>query len=78
MVMYRKDLTDAAGVTIADNDSWENVMAGCRCNARPGKNGVYGACLRGKPGWATAWRSSRQWQPLAQLGLMLTCVQYST
>ena len=27
MVMYRKDLTDAAGVTIADNDSWENVKA---------------------------------------------------
>ena len=27
MVMYRKDLTDAAGVTIADNDSWENITA---------------------------------------------------
>ena len=25
--MYRKDLTDAAGVSIADNDSWDNVKA---------------------------------------------------
>ena len=25
MVMYRKDLTDAAGVSIADNDSWDNI-----------------------------------------------------
>ena len=27
MVMYRKDLTDAAVVTIADNDSWDNIKA---------------------------------------------------
>jgi len=27
MVMYRGDLADAAGVTIADNDSWDNVVA---------------------------------------------------
>ena len=27
MVMYRKDLTDAAGVTINDNDSWARVKA---------------------------------------------------
>jgi sorbitol/mannitol transport system substrate-binding protein len=59
MVMYRKDLTDAAGVTIADNDSWENVITAAAAMHDP-KNGVYGACLRGKPGWATAWRSSRQ------------------
>ncbi|MEN8840793.1 MAG: sugar ABC transporter substrate-binding protein [Octadecabacter sp.] len=50
MVMYRKDLTDAAGVTIADNDSWENVMAAAAAMHDP-DNGVYGACLRGKPGW---------------------------
>jgi len=25
MVMYRKDLTDAAGVTVRDNDSWANI-----------------------------------------------------
>ncbi|PHQ86392.1 MAG: sugar ABC transporter substrate-binding protein [Thalassobium sp.] len=50
MVMYRKDLADAAGVTIADNDSWDNVMAAAAAMHDP-DNGVYGACLRGKPGW---------------------------
>ncbi|MEL6617634.1 MAG: sugar ABC transporter substrate-binding protein [Pseudomonadota bacterium] len=50
MVMYRKDLADAAGVTIADNDSWENVKAAAAAMHDP-DNGVYGACLRGKPGW---------------------------
>jgi sorbitol/mannitol transport system substrate-binding protein len=50
MVMYRKDLTDAAGVTIADNDSWENITDAAAAMHDP-DNGVYGACLRGKPGW---------------------------
>jgi len=50
MVMYRKDLTDAAGVSIADNDSWDNIKAAAAAMHDP-DNGVYGACLRGKPGW---------------------------
>ena len=50
MVMYRKDLMDAAGVTIADNDSWDNVKAAAAAVHNPDA-GVYGACLRGKPGW---------------------------
>ena len=50
MVMYRKDLADAAGVTIGDNDSWDNVKAAAAAMHDP-DNGVYGACLRGKPGW---------------------------
>ncbi len=50
MVMYRKDLTDAAGVTIADNDSWDNIKAAAAAMHNPDA-GVYGACLRGKPGW---------------------------
>lgn len=50
MVMYRKDLADAAGVTIADNDSWDNIKAAAAAMHDP-DNGVYGACLRGKPGW---------------------------
>ena len=50
MVMYRKDLTEAAGATIADNDSWDNVKAAAAAMHDP-DNGVYGACLRGKPGW---------------------------
>lgn len=50
MVMYRKDLTDAAGVSIADNDSWDNVKVAAAAIHNPSA-GVYGACLRGKPGW---------------------------
>lgn len=50
MVMYRKDLADAAGVTVADNDSWENIMKAAAAMHNPDA-GVYGACLRGKPGW---------------------------
>ena len=50
MVMYRKDLTEAAGITIADNDTWDNVKAAAAAMHDP-DNGVYGACLRGKPGW---------------------------
>jgi len=46
MVMYRKDLTDAADVAIADNDSWDNVKAAAAAIHDP-DNGVYGACLRG-------------------------------
>ena len=50
MVMYRKDLTDAAGVEIKDNDSWDNIKAAAEAIHDP-ENGVYGVCLRGKPGW---------------------------
>ena len=50
MVMYRKDLTDAAGVTIRDNDSWARIKDAAAAIRDP-DNGVYGACLRGKPGW---------------------------
>jgi sorbitol/mannitol transport system substrate-binding protein len=50
MVMYRKDLTDAAGVTVRDNDSWANIKGAAMAMHDP-DNGVYGACLRGKPGW---------------------------
>ncbi|MEL6948105.1 MAG: extracellular solute-binding protein, partial [Pseudomonadota bacterium] len=50
MVMYRKDLTDAAGVTIGDGDSWDNIKKAAAAIHNPDK-GVYGVCLRGKPGW---------------------------
>ena len=50
MVMYRKDLTDAAGVSIKDNDSWDNIKKAAAAIHNPDA-GVYGACLRGKPGW---------------------------
>jgi sorbitol/mannitol transport system substrate-binding protein len=50
MVMYRKDLTDAAGVVVRDHDSWANIKGAAAAMHDP-DNGVYGACLRGKPGW---------------------------
>ena len=50
MVMYRKDLADAAGVSVKDNDSWDNIKKAAAAMHDP-DNGVYGACLRGKPGW---------------------------
>ncbi|MEP1207682.1 MAG: extracellular solute-binding protein [Rhizobiaceae bacterium] len=50
MVMYRKDLTDKAGVVVRDNDSWANIKGAAAAMHDP-DNGVYGACLRGKPGW---------------------------
>jgi sorbitol/mannitol transport system substrate-binding protein len=53
MVMYRKDLTDAAGVTIEDNDSWDNIKKAAAAIHNPDA-GVYGVCLRGKPGWGDA------------------------
>ncbi|MEO0747509.1 MAG: sugar ABC transporter substrate-binding protein [Pseudomonadota bacterium] len=49
MVMYRKDLTDAAGVSISDSDSWDNIRAAAEAIHNPDE--VYGVCLRGKPGW---------------------------
>ena len=59
MVMYRKDLADAAGVKIRDNDSWANVKGAAMAMHDP-DNGVYGACLRGKPGWGDYMAPSSQ------------------
>ena len=48
MVMYRKDLVEAADMSIRDMDSWGNIAK--VAEAITG-DGVYGVCLRGKPGW---------------------------
>ena len=50
MLMYRKDLADKAGVTFAERPTWEQVRDAASKMHDP-KNGVYGICLRGKPGW---------------------------
>jgi sorbitol/mannitol transport system substrate-binding protein len=50
MLMYRKDLTDKAGVTFAGRPTWNQVRDAAAKIHDP-KNGVYGICLRGKPGW---------------------------
>jgi sorbitol/mannitol transport system substrate-binding protein len=50
MLMYRKDLTDKAGITFAERPTWEQVRDAAAKIHDP-KAGVYGICLRGKPGW---------------------------
>ena len=50
MIMYRKDLMDAAGMTMPDNPSWGHVQDAAAAMTDK-DNGVYGICLRGKPGW---------------------------
>jgi sorbitol/mannitol transport system substrate-binding protein len=50
MLMYRKDLTEKAGITFADRPTWDQVRDAAAKINDP-KAGVYGICLRGKPGW---------------------------
>jgi sorbitol/mannitol transport system substrate-binding protein len=50
MLMYRKDLADNAGVTVPSNPTWAQVKDLAAKIHNP-KEGVYGICLRGKPGW---------------------------
>ena len=50
MLMYRKDLADKAGITFAERPTWTDVRAAAAKMHDP-KAGVYGICLRGKPGW---------------------------
>ncbi|MEP1330619.1 sugar ABC transporter substrate-binding protein [Pseudophaeobacter sp.] len=50
MIMYRKDLVDDAGLTIEDNPSWDHIRD-VAAALTDKDNGVYGICLRGKPGW---------------------------
>ncbi|MDM0069104.1 sugar ABC transporter substrate-binding protein [Variovorax sp. J31P207] len=50
MLMYRKDLADKVGFKMPDQPTWVQVkeLAG---KIHDPKGGVYGICLRGKPGW---------------------------
>lgn len=50
MLMYRKDLTDKAGVQVGQNPTWAQVRA-IAAKIHAPQNGIYGICLRGKPGW---------------------------
>ena len=47
-IMYRKDLADAAGVTIPDAPTWDDIAAAAKAMKT---DDVAGICLRGKPGW---------------------------
>jgi len=50
MLMYRSDLVQKAGATMPANPTWEQVHD-IAAKIHDPKNGVYGICLRGKPGW---------------------------
>jgi sorbitol/mannitol transport system substrate-binding protein len=50
MLMYRKDLADAAGITFEGRPTWDQVAEAAE-KMTDKENGVYGICLRGKPGW---------------------------
>jgi len=50
MLMYRSDLAQKAGVTFAERPTWDQVRDAAAKMTDP-RAGVYGICLRGKPGW---------------------------
>ena len=50
MIMYRKDLVAKTGLTMTDNPTWGHIRDIAEGIHDPA-NGVYGVCLRGKPGW---------------------------
>lgn len=50
MLYYRKDLFQKAGITVPDQPTYAQV-AQWASKVHDPNNGVYGICLRGKPGW---------------------------
>ncbi|MDO6460683.1 sugar ABC transporter substrate-binding protein [Granulosicoccaceae sp. 1_MG-2023] len=50
MLMYRTDLVEKAGMTMPEQPTWDHV-ADVAAKIHDPDNGVYGICLRGKPGW---------------------------
>ncbi|MBE2275875.1 MAG: sugar ABC transporter substrate-binding protein [Rhodobacteraceae bacterium] len=50
MVMYRKDLMDAAGLTMPDAPTWADIEKAAAAMTDKAKE-QYGICLRGKAGW---------------------------
>ena len=50
MIMYRSDLVRKAGMEINDRPTWEHLRT-VAAKIHDPSHGVYGICLRGKPGW---------------------------
>jgi sorbitol/mannitol transport system substrate-binding protein len=50
MVMYRKDLVDAAGMKMPDAPTWKDIKEIAAKITDKDKE-IYGVCLRGKAGW---------------------------
>jgi ABC-type glycerol-3-phosphate transport system substrate-binding protein len=73
--MYRTDLFKQAGLTMPDQPTWEQIRD-FAAKLTDKSKGLYGVCLRGKPGWgenmalitdmANTWRGKwfdMQWHP---------------
>jgi sorbitol/mannitol transport system substrate-binding protein len=50
MVMYRTDLMEQAGLEMPTDPTWQFIREAAAA-MHDAENGVYGICLRGKPGW---------------------------
>jgi sorbitol/mannitol transport system substrate-binding protein len=50
MLMYRKDLADKVGIQLSSRPTWTEIKT-LASKIHDPKNGLYGICLRGKPGW---------------------------
>ncbi|WP_374424894.1 sugar ABC transporter substrate-binding protein [Paracoccus sp. (in: a-proteobacteria)] len=50
LTFYRTDLVEAAGETMPEQPSWDDIERIASKIHKPDE-GVYGICLRGKPGW---------------------------
>ena len=50
MIMYRSDLVKQAGMEIKDRPTWDHLRD-VAAKIHDPAHGVYGVCLRGKPGW---------------------------
>ena len=50
MMFYRKDLFEAAGITMPEQPTWEQITEWAEKLTDKTKD-QYGFCLRGKPGW---------------------------
>lgn len=50
MTFYRTDLVEAAGETMPEAPTWDDIERIAAAINKP-DDGVYGICLRGKPGW---------------------------
>lgn len=50
MTMVRRDLLQRAGLSLPARPTWEQIAQAARRLHDPSR-GVYGICLRGKPGW---------------------------
>ena len=49
-INYRTDLAKKAGITIPEVPTWADIKTAAAAMNDPA-NGIYGICLRGKPGW---------------------------